>query len=112
MKIQLEIPDNVVEDLSYRNLYLIAGIELIAFKIRDDKWKIKTSACSMCGKCCQNLREDFVFPVINGQCIHLINPAGYGNKWICDLGLNRPMGCNVFTSTADYCTEKYEYVKG
>jgi len=112
MKIQLEIPDDVFEELSYRNLYLIAGIEPIAFKNRDDKWKIKTSACSMYGKCCKKLKEGFTFPIVNEQCVYLQNPAGFGDKWICSLGLNRPIGCSIANFTTDYCTVKYEYVKG
>jgi len=111
MKIALEIPDNIVEDFAERNLYVFAGIDLIAEKLRGDKWKIKTRKCSMCGKCCMNLKEDHPFPVIDGQCVYLVNPPGYGDKWICGLRINRPHGCAISTPTADYCNVKFEYMK-
>jgi len=111
MKIALEIPDNIVDQLKDRNIRLFAGIDLIAEKLRGDKWKIKVSGCSMCGKCCMNLKEDHIFPVIDGRCIYLEKPPGYGDKWICSLGVNRPRGCAISTPTADYCTVKFEYVK-
>ena len=111
MKIALEIPDNIVPDFKERNIRVFAGIDLIAEKLRGDKWKIKVSGCSMCGKCCMNLSKEHIFPVIDGRCIYLVNPPGYGDKWICSLGVNRPHGCAVSTPTADYCTVKYEYVK-
>ena len=111
MKITLEIPDDVVEDFKERNLYVFAGIDLVAGKNRDDRWKIKTSGCSMCGKCCRDLGRTHPFPVIDKKCIYLINPAGYGDKWFCQLGLNRPFACGVSINNYDYCTVKYEYMK-
>jgi len=111
MEITLEIPDNIVSDLKDRNIRVFAGIDLIAEKLRGDKWKIKTSGCSMCGKCCKDLGKVYPFPVIDGQCIHLVNPPGYGDKWFCGLGVNRPFGCAILTPTADYCKVKYEYMK-
>ena len=111
MKIDLEIPDNIVSDLKDRNIRVFAGIDLIAEKLRGDKWKIKVSGCLMCGKCCMNLKKEHIFPVIDGRCIYLVNPKGYGDKWVCSLGVNRPHGCAVATPTTDYCTVKYEYVE-
>lgn len=111
IKIVLEIPDDCIEQFEDRNIRVFAGIDLIAEKLRGDKWKIKTRRCSMCGKCCMDLKEDHPFPVIDGQCVYLVNPPGYGNKWICGLGVNRPHGCAIGTPNADYCTVKYEYVK-
>ena len=111
MKINLEIPDDIVEDFKDRNLRIFAGIELIAEKNRGDKWQIKISGCSMCGECCKQLPKNFIFPTINGQCIYLVNPEGYGDKWICGLKTNRPFGCAVGNSTLKNCTVKYEYLK-
>jgi len=110
MKITLEVPNKIVSDLKDRNIRVFAGIDLIAEKLRGDKWKIKTQKCSMCGKCCMNLKKDHIFPVVDGQCVYLVNPPGYGDKWICGLRVNRPHGCAISTPTADYCTVKFEYV--
>lgn len=111
MKIELDFPDDLIEDFKERTLRIFAGIEMIAFKIRGDKWQVKTSSCAMCGKCCKNLPKEFPFPVVNGQCIYLINPKGYGKKWVCSLGINRPFGCAVADTTAKYCKVKYKYLK-
>ena len=112
MKIILDIPDNVVEDQKERNLRLFAGIDLIAYKNRGGEWMVKTHRCSMCGECCKHLPKEHPFPTINGQCIYLINPPGYGNKWICSLGVNRPFGCGMEdTSFIKGCTVKYKIMK-
>ena len=111
MKITLDFPDDLVEDFKKRTLRVFAGIELIALKYRDDKWQIKVLSCVMCGKCCKNLPREHHFPVINGQCIYLVNPPGYGEKWICRLGINRPFGCAVSNTTGEYCEVKYGYIK-
>lgn len=111
MKIALEISDNIVDQLKDRNIRVFAGIDLIAERLRSDKWKIKVSGCSMCGKCCMNLKKEHPFPVIDGQCVYLVNPSGYGDKWICGLGVNRPHGCAVSTPATDYCNVKFEYMK-
>ena len=111
MKIILDIPDDIVEDFKERNLRVFAGIELIAYKYRGDKWMIKIEGCSMCGECCKHLPKEHPFPVIDEQCIYLINPPGYGDKWICALGINRPFGCAVSNTTAKYCKVKYKYMK-
>ena len=111
MKIELNFPDDLLEDFKERTLRVFAGIELIAFKNRSDNWQIKTSGCSMCGECCKQLSDKYSFPVIDGQCIYLTNPRGYGDKWICSLGINRPFGCCVTTPTLKNCTIKYEYIE-
>ncbi len=111
MHIELDIIDKIVEDLKDRNIRVFAGIDLIAEKLRGDKWRIKVNGCSMCGRCCKNLPKDHLFPLINGQCIYLINPPGYGDKWICRLRINRPFGCAISNINPKYCKVKYEYVK-
>jgi len=58
MKITLKIPDDIVEDFAERNLYVFAGIDLVAHKYRGEKnWTVKIQRCSQCGTCCQNLKE-------------------------------------------------------
>ena len=112
MKIILDIPDDIVEDQKERNLRLFAGIDLIAYKNRGGEWMVKTRGCSMCGECCRNLPKEHPFPTIDGKCIYLINPPGYGDKWICALGINRPFGCGMEdTSFIKGCTVKYKKMK-
>lgn len=111
MKIKLDFPDSLLEDFKERTLMVFAGIEMIAFKNRGDRWKIKTSSCVMCGKCCKDLKKEHPFPVINGQCIYLVNPPGYGDKWICGLRISRPFNCAISNTTAKYCKVKYKYIE-
>lgn len=90
MKINLEIPDWV----DGKHLYIMAGIELVAYRFLDGKWRVKTSRCSMCGKCCKRL-----------NCEHLKMD---GDKYICDHGLARPFSCCVGIVQPEGCTEKYD----
>ena len=89
----------------------MAGIEMIAFKNRGDKWQIKTGVCSMCGKCCMTRKNNYIFPVIDGKCVYLENPEGYGDKWVCGLGGFRPIACSVSNPIDKYCTVKFKYVE-
>ncbi len=111
MKIEIKLPEWADE----RAIYIMAGIELVAFKIPEKNWQIKTSRCNMCGKCCMNLRNTHPFPIIDGKCIHLKKEPGNNQKWRCGLGIHRPFGCCVGIFTGDYaykhvpeCTEKYK----
>lgn len=88
MKIEIEIPDWAKE----RHLYLLAGIELVAYKDQESKdWFIKTERCNSCGKCCMNLVDDGQYTLDkNKNCIYL---KADGEKWICSLGASRPLPC-------------------
>ena len=90
MKIEVTIPDWATE----RHLYILAGIELVAFKHVDKDWKVKISRCSMCGKCCEKL-----------GCEHLNN-----NKE-CDYNTARPWSCCIGVSNIEGCTEEFIDVK-
>jgi len=115
MKITLEIPDDLFEDLAKRTIRIFAETDMIAYKYMGWNWKIKTKACSMCGKCCMNLPMDNLadnFPVVkNGQCVYIKN---VGDKWVCGLGeWWRPFGCvsSDRNDPTDYCTVRYREVK-
>ena len=85
MRIELELPEWTEE----RHIYVMAGIELVAYKYLNQPWKVKTGRCNMCGKCCSSFRNDSE-TIINGTCINLVND---GPKRICKLGVNRPWNC-------------------
>ena len=89
-----------------RHLYLLAGIELAAHKLHGEDWQIKTSRCSMCGKCCENFTDDDYLPITNGICDYLVDDGG--GKKICSLGSDRPYSCCIGLSDLPDCTEKFE----
>lgn len=104
MKIELELPDWADE----RTLFVMAGLEMVAFKEPNKPWMIKTGRCSQCGRCCKRLNDRFVFPVEDGRCVHLVKrPAE--NKYLCGLGFYRPIGCSTGRPRSiPECTEKFE----
>jgi hypothetical protein len=89
VKIEIEIPDWA----DGRHVYVFAGIELAAFKHAGAPWRVKSSRCSMCGKCCEG-------------CIHLTSD---GPKRVCELGMNRPFACgtSAVPNRVSECTERY-----
>lgn len=92
-----------------RAVYILAGIELVAFRVPGQKWKVKTGRCNMCGKCCMNLRIGHLFPIIDGRCIHLEKEPGKNPSYRCQLGLHRPFGCCIgIPEKLAECTEAYE----
>ena len=106
IKIELELPDWV----EGKHIYIMAGIELAAYKHLNKPWKVKTGRCNMCGKCCMNFKRDRdTFPRIkDGKCEFLI-PDGKDKK-VCGLRFNRPWVCSVATRPENVpeCTEKFE----
>jgi len=108
MRISLDLPDWVDE----RNIYVMAGVELVARKHKDAEWEIKTGRCNMCGICCQRLGNGrgHPFPVIDSSCIHLKKEVGDNPRWLCGLGENRPFSCSICAPTDDFCTIEFEAV--
>lgn len=106
MKIELELPKWADE----RNIYILAGIELAAYKVRGKKWLVKTERCNMCGKCCFNVKGRYPLPAIRGQCPHLVKEVGDNDRWLCGLGANRPFGCCIGVTNEEYCSERFEEV--
>ncbi len=105
MKIELELPEWVTE----RHIRILAGVELVAYKlVHEDKFKIKTSRCNFCGKCCMNVRVDHMFgrdPKTN-DCRFL---KKNGDIYECGLGLGRPFSCCItIPKHIRGCTEKFE----
>ena len=89
MKVILDLPDWVDE----RNLRLTAGVELVALKAHNDSfWKIKDARCNACGDCCTGLKNH-VYPLVEGECIHLQAPDVVGKR-MCGLALYRSRICD------------------
>lgn len=94
MKIEIELPDWTDE----RNIYVFAGIELAAIKtFRENEFRIKDTRCNSCGKCCMGIDpKAHFFPVINGNCVHLIYEPGTKDKYRCRFGISRPFVCSFY----------------
>lgn len=87
MKVELELP----EWASERHIYVLAGIELAAYKnAESEDWYVKTVRCNSCGECCKNLVPGQYPLKANKECLHLVPD---GNKLICGLGVMRPLPC-------------------
>ena len=104
MRVGLDLPDWADE----RNIYLMAGLEVVARLHKDGEWEVKTRRCNMCGECCSNLREPFIFPLIEGRCTYLKKEVGDNSRWLCALGEHRPFSCSICTPANEHCTIKYE----
>ena len=101
--------ENLPDWTERKNLYIFAGIEVVAYRIKGEKWMVKTSRCSQCGNCCKNLDSRFPFGV-NGVCKYLQKEVGDNDRWLCGLAGLRPHGCSVSSSSYEKCTVKYEEV--
>lgn len=102
IKVDIEVPDTIIEGIEMRNLRIFAGVDVIALKSYGEKnWKIKTKGCIQCGKCCSDLTKGFPFPVIDGKCIYLTED----NK--CGLAIYRPYACAI-SEPSDYCHVEYK----
>jgi len=103
MRIELELPDWVVEG----PLYVLAGIELAAYRGINKEWKIKTERCHSCGTCCKSFNSakpsNSFPPTTKGVCNYLKD-----NK--CSFGFHRPFSCCISIGTSMYgeCAEKYD----
>lgn len=105
MKIELELPEWTEE----RTIRVMAGIELVAYKLPQGKWQMKVSQCNMCGKCC--MTPKIPYPLVDGKCIHLKKRPGNNDRWECFLRIQRPFGCCVgIPQNIPECTEKYEVI--
>ena len=88
-KITIEIPDWALE----RDIHILAGTEHLATAgfIRGTMC-VKKARCNMCGVCCMNPPETFIFPVVDNRCVHLIQE---GKQLLCGLGRFKPLQCCI-----------------
>lgn len=112
----MKLPDDLPEWSDQKQtLRIMAGVELVAFKLPDAPWLMKVGRCNMCGKCCMNFRpEKHIFPVVEGRCIHLKKEVGNNPRWLCALSTMRPFGCSVGLGrdrvSDSICTEEFESI--
>lgn len=96
MEINITLPDWADE----REVTIFAGVEKIAFKSpTDTTWKVKTTRCSNCGKCCMDT------PPNGDPCIQLKRD---GDKYFCKIAANRPFACLVGEVIIPECSIRYE----
>jgi len=108
MRIELKLPEWVAE----RAIYIMAGIELVAYKLPQARWQVKTGRCNICGKCCMNLKKH-AFPLVDGVCIHLQKEVGNNPRYECALRINRPFGCCIgVPRNVPECIEAFRELDG
>ncbi len=44
-----------------RNIYVFAGREVIARKLINGPWEVKTARCNLCGECCRSVPPQWPF---------------------------------------------------
>ena len=125
MKIELEIPDWAGQSA----LYLLSGIELVAYKrVERKNWVIKTDRCKTakgtnCGTCCQEHTPLSLAKILqvehNAPCIFVGKDKSKPEFGRCLLGLERPFICCVsggdpvshIVRNPPDCTESFEELK-
>lgn len=96
MKIELDIPDELLKDKNGKelNLYFFAGMHHVAVKRPDRKWVVKDSLCSMCGTCCTTTHiRGMGLPIKDNKCVFLKELKD--GRRICSWRLNRPFSCCI-----------------
>lgn len=110
MKITIDLPNWCKE----RDIFILAGIELAAFKFaREKKFHVKTTVCNQCGKCCMDLpkKATHYFPKNeDGSCSMLIPD---GHKRICSIADHRPFPCCtgdpvMYGRGMEFCSIRYD----
>ena len=96
MKVVIDIPDRF-EGL---NLRLIAGQELVAYKLSGREWYVKSSSCDRCGDCCKDIAGSSL-PNVDGVCDYLSEDN------TCSLGIRRPFSC-LFPNERFKCAEEFK----
>lgn len=112
MQVNIELPDWVEEGQAIR---IFAGIELVAKKMMNEPWQIKTVRCDMCGECCTinspGWQDNTVEARDDGFCVELIPKPDEDGKFLCALGSNRPFGCCAYgagDNQKDMCCIRWE----
>lgn len=109
MMIRIEVPDGCVEGFGTEPLRIFSGMTMVAFRYMGHPWTVKESACSQCGKCCEDLKDDPLFP--DGRCPKLTDD---GDRQLCSLGINRFFSCGASDTVwlDKGCTVRWREVSG
>lgn len=101
MKIELEVPDWAAG----KHLRVFAGMEMVAVRPLDKEWLIVQQKCTQCGKCCQDVGDDWIFGTLGGACVHF-EPTKEGG--VCGLKGHRPFACccDPYKGGPEYCQVK------
>jgi len=98
-----------------RLIYILAGVEMFAYKYPNQPLMVKTQQCNMCGLCCMNLDATHFFEVVDGKCEYLEKEVGPNERWLCSLGVYRPHACcggpdilHSQDNIPEYCSVVYE----
>ena len=118
MKVVLDLPDWVDErhvriKRNDGDVEIFAGIELVAIKKAElDHFLVKDGRCNMCGDCCTGLSDSHIYPIIDGDCIHLQPPDASGRR-ICGIPIARSRLCDNDPRPGVYerCSITYKKVK-
>lgn len=114
MKIILDIPEWAQE----RHIYILAGIELLAYKkFGTDELLVKTDRCNRCGDCCENIAGKWLYSNGQGGCIYLQKEPGDTTQRSCMLRTERPLCCSISDpvlfkqkDAEDWCSIRYKKV--
>jgi|OpeIllAssembly_1097287.scaffolds.fasta_scaffold962687_2 hypothetical protein len=104
MKITVEIPEWAQE----RDIYILAGFELLAAKkAGSKKLLVKKVRCNGCGNCCKVFTKDgsFRFPTKDNHCAHLQIYADGKTECGNPQG-TRPAACIVGDPVLDNWSDK------
>lgn len=85
--IDLDLPDWVDPK---KELFLISGKELVAFKRYGQPWSVKVERCNQCGECCLDFPPVVFGYDEEGKCNKLEREDG---RWLCRAGSDTPKRC-------------------
>jgi hypothetical protein len=111
MQLVIDIPEWAQE----RHIYVMAGMELLAYLPYQGQVQVKTVRCNNCGWCCENPPKGAVPQGHDGACIYL---ETIGSAKECSLGLSRPWHCcwpdphlTKHPEADKHCCIRYEVVE-
>lgn len=88
MKIEVELPEWCAE----RHIYIMAGIELAAWKpYGENVIYVKAERCNQCGICCKNLPPKYPLPKKENMDCQFLEKQG--ETFICSIAGHRPWTC-------------------
>lgn len=108
MRISIDVPGWAAD----RHIYIMAGIELLAYvPYGKSKLYLKTARCNFCGRCCRPPGDPTLPRSEDGSCGHL---RKVGREYTCGLGQARPFHCSFYDPAQfnhlDDCSVRYQEI--